>query len=157
MNPARIGGKLVAAASAILLMSAAASAQDDDNGPMTQGEDAKYVSVSYVDFKPGHRERAIEIINEYFVPAADNAGVSHPMVGLHMQTGDWDMIVVWEMEGGMADMEWYRSPEDIKWYESFVELVGGQEEADKIMKEYQDALASTQVEVGHYHTGETDE
>ena len=126
MNPARIGGKLVAAASAILLMSDSASAQDDDNGPMTQGEDAKYVSVSYVDFKPG-------------------------------QTGDWDMIVIWEMEGGMADMEWYRSPEDIKWYESFVELVGGQEEADKIMKEYQDALASTQVEVGHYHTGETDE
>jgi hypothetical protein len=35
---------------------------------------------------------------------------------LHFQTGEWDALFVWEMEGNMADLEWYRSEDDIKWF-----------------------------------------
>mgnify|MGYP001815722545 CR=1 FL=1 len=42
-------------------------------GPITQGEDANYVQAVGVKFKSGKRERAIEIINEYFLPATLSA------------------------------------------------------------------------------------
>jgi len=51
-------------------LNSAAIAQEDDGGPTTQGDDAKYVSVTYTQYKPGKRERAIEIINEHFITSA---------------------------------------------------------------------------------------
>ena len=58
------------------------------------------------------------------------------------------------MEGGMADLEWYRSPDDMKWWAALVELTGSQEAAEEIMDEYLDTVERSITEVGHYHTGE---
>lgn len=157
MKVTKICGNLIAASAALFLFAAPAIAQDeDDGGPMTQGDDAKYVEAVAIKYKPGKRERAIEIINEHFAPATEKAGTSEPMLVLHMQTGRWDVIVIWEMAGGMADLEWYRSPDNIKWYAAFTELAGGEEEAGAIMKEYTSTVADVITEVGHYHTGETE-
>ena len=121
---------------------------------MTQGEDAVYVRVTHVKFEVGERERAMEIIGEYFVPAGEAAGTPPPMLGIHYQTGQWDASWVWVMEGGMADLEWYRSPNDLKWWAALVEIAGGEDEAEKIWDEYTDSIEDAITEVGHYHTGE---
>ena len=157
MNVSKICRNIVAVSTALFLFTVPALAQDeDDSGPITQGEDARYVEAVAIKYKPGKRERAIEIINEYFAPATEKAGTADPMLVLHMQTGRWDVIVIWEMAGGMADLEWYRSPENVQWYGAFIEIAGGEEEAGAIMEEYDSTVADVITEVGHYHTGETE-
>lgn len=143
-----------ALAAAVFLFSGTATAQDDDGGPMTQGDDAVYISITHAKFAPGSRERAFEIINEYFAKAGEAAGTPPPMLAVHYQTGKWDAAWVWVMDGGMADLEWYRSADDIAWYGALIEIMGGEEEADALMKEWSGLIADAVTEVGHYHTGE---
>ncbi len=153
MKVGKICGTLVAASASLLLFAASAQAQEDD-GPLKWGEDAKYVETSVVKFKAGKRERAMEIIAEYFAKATEKAGTPGPLMVIHMQTGRWDLAVVWELTGGTADLEWYRSPDNIKWAEALEEVAGGEEEAGAIMKEWSGSIADSMTNIGHYHTGE---
>ena len=66
------------------------------------------------------------------------------------------MAAVWQMEGGMADLEWYRSPNNIKWFEALAELAGGVEEADAILAKYIASVANSETDVGHHHVGDAD-
>lgn len=152
---ARKWGLPVALTAAAMMITGPVAAQDEDEaGPMTQGEDAVYISVTHVKFEAGERERAMEIISEYFVPAGEKAGTPPPMLGIHYQTGEWDAAWVWVLEGGMADLEWYRSPDDMKWWAALIEVAGGEEEAEEIWGEYIGSVQDALTEVGHYHTGE---
>ena len=156
MRTTSIFGKLIAATAILFLFAVPASAQDDDEGPITQGDDAKYLTITYVSFKPGQREMAMQIITEHFKPAGEKAGTSPPMLAIHFQTGEWDAAFIWEMAGGMADLEWDRSPEDIKWFAALAELEGGTEQAEAIWAKYIGAVAEAYSEVGHHHVPAAD-
>jgi hypothetical protein len=144
-------GIALAVAAAAMMIAVPASAQDEDGGPMTQGDDAKYVEVVYIKYKPGKRERAMEIIAEHFMKATEAAGLPGPLGVIHLQTGEWDTLAVWSLEGGMADLEWYRSEDDLKWWAALAEQEGGEEAAGALMAEYQSLLAEAESDVGHYH------
>jgi hypothetical protein len=150
-------GKALAVTAAITMFTVPASAQDDDGGPQTQGDDAKYVEVVFVKYKPGKRERAIEIINEHFVKAGEAAGTPGPLGTIHLQTGEWDSLIVWNLEGGMADLEWYRSEDDLKWWAALVEQEGGEDAAEALWAEYRGTIDEAESDVGHYHSAEEDE
>ncbi len=156
MQTNSICGRFIAATAALFIFLSPAFAQDDDEGPLTQGDDAKYLSVTYVDFKPGKREMAMEIISEHFVPATEKAGTNPPMLAIHFQTGKWDAAFVWEMDGGMADLEWYRSADDIKWFEALAEQEGGVEQAEAVLAKFNGAIAHSLTEVGHHHVPEAE-
>ena len=156
MKTIRNSGKLLAATAALFLVAVPAMAQDDDEGPITQGEDAKYLRITYVMFKPGQREAGMEIISENFVPATEKAGTSPPMLAIHFQSGKWDAAFIWALEGGMADLEWYRSPDDVKWFAALSELAGGPEEGAAVWQSFMDTVAEAQTEVGHHHVPEAD-
>ena len=156
MKKSKLIAKGIAVLAAVLAFSAPAVAQDDDGGPITQGDDAKYLEVTYVKFKAGQRESAMEIITEHFVPASKKAGTPGPMLAIHFQTGKWDAAFIWNLQGGMADLEWYRSPNDIKWFEALSELSGGEEEAAAIWADYISKVAHAQTEVGHHHVPVSD-
>ena len=143
--------KIFAAIALSSLLVQPVSAQEDDGGPISQGEDAKYLSITHVAFVPGQREAAMQIINEQFKPAGEKAGVPGPIMEIHYQTGKWDAAFVWEMKGGMADLEWYRSPDDVKWFEALTEMAGGTEEAEAIWASYISKVADAVTEVGHHH------
>ena len=146
--------RLLAIALILSLGSSFAVAQDeDDGGPQTQGDDAVYVRVSFYKYKPGRREEALEIIAEHFKPAGEKAGTRAP-VAIHFQTGKWDAAVHWRLEGGMADLEWYRSPNNVKWREALAELEGGQEQAMAIIAKYVDTVAESEDQIGHRHVPE---
>lgn len=148
-------GKVFAATAALTMFALPVSAQDDE-GPVTQGDDASYVSATVVKFKPGKRERAFEIIAEHFVPAGKKAGTPGPLGVIHYQTGEWDALFVWDMEGGMADLEWYRSEDDIKWRAALAEQEGSDEAAGELLAEYASLVQDAVTNVGHYHVGEDD-
>ena len=149
-------GKVLAVAAALTMFAVPASAQDDE-GPITQGEDAKYVTIAHVKFKSGKRERAMEIIADHFVKATEAAGTPGPLGVIHFQSGEWDMLAVWRLEGGMADLEWYRSPDNIKWWAALVEQEGGEEAAGALMAEYQSLVDEAETDIGHYHDAEEDD
>jgi len=149
-------GKVLAVSAAFSMFAVPASAQEDEDGPMTQGDDAHYISSTLVKFKPGKRERAFEIISEHFMPAGEKAGTPRPLGVIHYQTGEWDALFVWKLEGGMADLEWYRSPNNIKWYAALAEQEGGEEAAGELMAEYRSLIDEAETDVGHYHADKED-
>lgn len=149
-------GKLIAVTTALFVFSVPAIAQDEDEGPLTQGDDAKYLSITNVKFKLGERESAMELITEYFIPATEKAGTSGPILAIHYQTGKWDAAYVWEMAGGMADLEWYRSPDDLKWFAALAELAGGEEQAGELWAKYLSKVALAETNVGHHHVPAAD-
>lgn len=151
-HPCRV---LAALTSTLVLVAVQTGAQEEeDQGPQKWGDDAKYVTIAHVDFKPGRREEGLEIISEFFMPANEQAGVPGPSLVVHFQTGEWDVMAVWELEGGTADLEWYISPDDAKWYAALAEIAGGEEEAEAVFADWSDTIAHQLVELGHYHTGE---
>ncbi|MGI9248251.1 MAG: hypothetical protein ACR2QI_04510 [Woeseiaceae bacterium] len=156
MKMTELLGKVLAVSAAVFVFSVPAVAQDDDEGPVTQGDDARYLSITHVKFKSGQRESAMEIIAEHFMPAGEKAGTPTPIMAIHYQTGKWDAAFVWEMAGGMADLEWYRSPNDIKWFTALAELEGSADEAEAVWQEYISKVASAQTEVGHHHVPEAE-
>ncbi len=154
MRLGKIGGALLATSAALFLFAASAQAQDDEGGPQKWGDDARYVRTTVIKFKAGKRERSMQIIADYFVKATEKAGTPGPLMIIHMQTGRWDMAAIWELEGGPADLEWYRSPDNIKWNEALAEIAGGEEEAGAILNEWSSSIVDSMTNIGHYHTGE---
>ena len=45
--------RMLAVSAVFALFAMPASAQDDDGGPMTQGDDARYLRIAHVKYKPG--------------------------------------------------------------------------------------------------------
>ena len=156
MTTTRMIGKTFGLVAAMCFLSVSAYAQDDDEGPITQGEDAKYLSITHVAFKPGQREAAMEIITEHFVAAGEKAGtprtdngdsLSDRQMGCDLHLGDGR---------GMADLEWYRSPDNVKWFAALAELSGGADKAEEIWASYVSKIAEAVTEVGHHHVAEAE-
>jgi hypothetical protein len=141
--------RLFAISLSLFLGSSLALAQDDE-GPLTQGDDAVYISVTMVDYKPGMRTDALEIIAEHFMPAGKAAGTPSP-VAIHFQTGEWDAAFHWRLEGGMKDLEWFRSPNNIKWMAALAEQEGSMEAAQELFAKYRSMVARSLTNVGHRH------
>ncbi len=103
--------------------------------------------VVKINFKIGKRADAIKIITEHFRPASIKAKTPQPESMLEMYTGDFDLLVVWHMEGGVSDLTWDTSPDNIAWRKAFDELAGGKEEADKILAEYRSYIESAENDI----------
>lgn len=86
-------------------------------------------------------ERAIEIIETCFSPAAMKSGSEAPEMVLLHHTGSWDMTVVWKLSGGPADLAWEISPDDVKWMAAMAEAAGGPDKAMEIWQEYESLTA----------------
>lgn len=108
-----------------------------------------------VKYKPGKREAAMQIIFEHFMPAGKKAGTPAPMA-FHFQTGDWDAAFTWKLEGGMKDLEWYTSPNNITFRTALAELEGSEEAAQALWDKYYSMVAKQKVEVGHWHVPKED-
>lgn len=139
---------------ASLAFSGAALAQDDDDDGTIRLENVTILDVIHVDFKPGQREAAMTIIDDYFIKATEVAGLPGPVVSIHFDTGKWDAIWAWVMPGGYEDLMWYRSPDDIKWFAALAEITGSEEAAQAKWEEYISKVASAYREVAHVHNEE---
>ncbi len=144
---------IIAVSMALLFCSTPALAQDNDTG---KREGVEYVRVSFTAYKPDQEGEGRGIIAEYFVPAGEKAGTPGPMLTIHFQTGEWDMMNVWALEDGMADLEWtsITSPNFVKWKAALDELAGGEDEGWEVYSRYWATIARRTVEVGHHHVSD---
>lgn len=110
---------------------------------VTLAEDGKrydknvtWKNVVKINFKPGKRDEALKIISDYYRPATEKANTPAPEVIMELQTGDYDLLVVWHMEGGVNDLTWEKGPNGKKWREALNEIAGGKEKAQEILDQY---------------------
>lgn len=129
-----------------------ASAQE----AVTFGDDARYVRVQFVSYKPNKAGEAYSIINDHFAPAGMAAGLPAPVV-IHFQSGPFDAAFHWRLENGMSDLEWRVSPNNVKFMESLAAREGGPEAARALMDRYWSLVARSVTAIGHRHVAEDEE
>lgn len=150
MRNSNIGKGLATAAAlglALVFMPAAAQAQD-----AAQAEEVTWASVTMTRFHTGKRDRALEIIKDYFAKADRMSGVDSGVHGIHLDTGEWDVIYVFPMKGGPGDLAKRNSPEGEKWMAEMIKLAGSKEAAEKLMAEFDTLIAAQVTQIGHAHS-----
>jgi hypothetical protein len=55
--------------------------------------------------------------------------------GIHFDTGEWDVITVFPVKGGPAELAIANSPGDARWMAQMVKLAGSQDAAKKLIAE----------------------
>ena len=103
-------------------------------------ENPEWYYVSKVKFKSGHYTRAKEILKDYYIKASKK---NLPKMVFEFYSGPYDMMIVWEMKEGLTEFEWETSPDDIAFYTELIKLTGSKEEADKIAKEFQELVTTS--------------
>lgn len=98
-------------------------------------ENPNWVQMVYVKFKPMKKDPAMKVVEEYFVKADQNAGLNPPTV-YHFATGNYDMLVVWEMKEGVETLNYEMTPDDVKWMQEMSKIAGGQDKAMSKLEEF---------------------
>lgn len=138
---------MFAVACAALCVPSIASAQEMK---AERVKDTNWVMVEMVKFLPGKRQRAGEIVEQYFTKASNDIGGG--IVDLHLDTGEWDFITVFPMKGGPADLTWQTSPEEIQFMTALAKYTGGMDGAKKMMAEWSTLAAKQERHLAHRHT-----
>ena len=108
-----------------------------------------WVSIDFVKFLPGKRARAAEIVEGPFTLASNEIGGG--VIDLHLNTGEWDFITVFPLEGGPGDLTWATSPVDVRFMNALAKHAGGVEGARKLLAEFDTLVARTERHVAHRH------
>jgi len=110
-------------------------------------DNPQWKRIVAVDYKPGKYGRAKEIIYSYYRKAAEKAGTQPPQT-IELQTGEWDVLYIWNLEDGIETLDWEVSPNSIAWRKALNEIMGGEEKAAEIIKEYQSTVARSENNIG---------
>lgn len=135
--------KILTGLSFLLALSLSTAAQDAPKA--SKFEKVSYHHLVKIDFVPGSWGRVQEILKAY-VESGKAAGVKGPET-FWLMTGDYDVIFVWELEGGTSDLEWDWSPNDLKWWSALVKLQGSEEKAKELQKEWASLIAKSTSEI----------
>ena len=119
-------------------------------------DDARYLNVVFVAYKPGKAAEAYGIIRDHFMPAGEAAGTPGPVI-VHFQTGQYDAAFHWRLENGTGDLEWRISPNNAAFRRALAEQEGGEEAAQALMDRYNSLIARTTSVIGHRHVPEGEE
>jgi hypothetical protein len=109
-------------------------------------ENVEWKRIMYVKYVPGKMGRALEIIDDHFVKAGQAAGTASP-VRYEMRTGEWDLVLVWNMKEGVETMIWEVSPDNIAWRKKLNEQLGGADKAQAVWDEYMSLVAHSHADI----------
>lgn len=111
---------------------------------------ARFIRIEMIKFKPGGEDRAFELEDKYINPAR-KLSRAWPLAEYHTQTGPWDRIYVWDLPGGLADVEWQVDPSEAKFLAALSKVAGSDEKALEIMAEWNSLVERRETTIGHYH------
>ena len=135
--------KLALFVGALCFLISAVLAQEEEKA--TKHENVTWHRVVKIDYKPGQVWRASEIIKMYEA-AGKEAGTPGPEK-YWFSSGKYDLMVIWKLDGGPADLEWSRSENNIKWKNALIKLQGSEEKVKEIQEEYRSLISSTTSEI----------
>jgi len=136
--------KLIAAAAALACLAVPATAQDEPEEPRTTYQ------ITYLKLKPGSDERWLEMMNEHVLPVDRAAGLPEPVIHLPM-SGPWDLIILREVPGGMAELDSHNPPSRVAFRDAFLAHAGSEEAAEKLNEEMDGLIADSQRLFTHTH------
>jgi len=137
---------MAAALAALWIPVGAASAQELK---AERAQNVRYWWVEMVKFHAGKRDRAGELVEQYFAPVDKEMGGQD--IDIHMTTGEWDFITLFPMTGGPADISWLTSPDEVKFMNLLAKRAGGMDAAKKLTDEWDTLVAKRVVNVAHSH------
>jgi hypothetical protein len=114
-------------------------------------DNPQWKEMVYIDFQVGKDERAMTIIKEYFIKAAKKAGLQEPEMMLSMISGEWNLVLIWRMKGGVEDLNWEISPDNVAWMKALGEVAGGADKAKALLDEYLGLINRTAVQYARAH------
>ena len=144
--------KLIALAGAVAATFVAhpAFAQSAAEGLKAErAQNLRYWYVDMVKFKPGKRQRASELVEQFFRPIDKEMGGQS--IDIHMGTGEWDYITLFPMPGGPVDLTWLTSPDDVRFMNLLAKRAGSMEAAQKIVDEWDSLVARQEDHIAHTH------
>lgn len=127
----------------VAFLGTAVFAQDEE--PVPKKHDATWHRVVLVDFKPGKVGEAREIIAKY-QSAGTAAGTQKPQQ-YWFETGSYDMMLIWDLKGGPADLEWSWSPDGVAWQKALVKQEGSKEAADELQDKYRSLVSGSTSQI----------
>ncbi|PHS24776.1 MAG: hypothetical protein COA85_07760 [Robiginitomaculum sp.] len=132
-------------ASGAFLVPAMASAEEQ----LKKRENARYYRVINFDFKPGHNDAAWDILYEKIAPAV--RAMDKDFVALDWESGPWDSTVYITLEDGYGSLEYSTSPQGAAFMASLAKLEGGEDAANKVMKEWTSHIDNDSTGLAHMH------
>jgi hypothetical protein len=111
-------------------------------------DNPQWKTIVFVQFKEGKMDRVREIIRNYFAKAADKAGTPQPSLATELATGEWNMMLVWDMKEGLEQMNWETNPNDVKWMTAMNDIAGGADKAKAILDEWSSLIVRTTSYLG---------
>ena len=136
---------MIAAAFAMPLTATPAIADNHAEAPELAKKD--WYQVVFIKFHEGKQEEAMKLI-EAFV-AVDEALAREGPIAMHMDTGEWDMMVAFKMEDGIAQMGWASNPRNDEWNAELARQLGGEDKAAEHWQKYMATVADSRAEVAH--------
>ena len=104
-------------------------------------------SIVKINYHVGKRDKALAIIRDYYRKAASKAKTPMPEMVFELQTGDYDLLLIWHMEGGVNDLTWEKGPHGKKWRAALNEVAGSEEKAQEILDEYLSYIDSAESDI----------
>jgi hypothetical protein len=117
--------------------------------------DAQFVRVEFIKFKPGGEDRAFALEDQYIDPAWKASGLTPP-VQLHLQTGPWDRIYIYDLKCGLSEVEWQVSPERAKFLQALAKIAGSPKAALDVVAEWDQQVERRETQIGHKHPRSSD-
>lgn len=138
----------ILAAALVLPLAVTPAAADGHEEAKPELANKDWYNVVSMRFHAGKQREAMDLIKMFI--ATDKAlGLEPPMM-LDMSTGEYDVMVVFKMREGIAQMGWKSSPSGKKWNEKFTELVGGEEKAREHWEKFGALVAASSSDIGSY-------
>lgn len=131
------------AAASMAFTAAPVMAQDEEEARTTY-------RIVYLKLKDGKEQRWVELGEKYYGPANEAAGLSQPAVH-YLMAGPWDIMMVIEMPDGLSSLDTHGSPQGAAFNAAFIEVAGGEEEAEKIRAENRKIVRDSVVTYSHTH------
>ena len=141
--------RIMMAAAALAVPVVATPAFADAHMEAAEPELAKkdWYNVVFIKFHPGKVEEAMKLIDA-FVKVDEALGRQGP-IAMHMDTGEWDMMVAFKMEDGIASMGWKSNPSGEAWNAELARQLGGEEAAREHWAKYMATVATSTSHIGH--------
>ena len=136
---------IFAAALALPLTATPLHADAHMEAPQVAAKD--WYSVVFIKFKPGKMGEAMELISAF--QAVDEALGREGPIAMHMDTGEWDMMVAFKMEDGIAAMGWESNPRNEEWNAELARQLGGEEAAAAHWAKYLATIARSESHIAH--------
>ena len=110
-------------------------------------DNPQWYHIVYIDYEAGTMAKAKQIIDDYYAKASEKSGTPGPVLALEMNTGEYDMMIVWHLTEGLDELNWEITANNIKWQKEFVKLAGSEEKAKEIRKEYLNYIKGSKTEL----------